>query len=107
MENRIKEQQLCLFADRVSNHTMAANQLRLWFATLAYILINHLREVGLKSTSLAKARADTIRIKLLKIGTRVKVSVRRLFFSMASSHPWQRAFSQAFHQLQNTEPIPI
>lgn len=106
MENRIKEQQLCLFAHRVSTHTMRTNQLRLWFATFAYVLINHLREVGLRFTSMARARADTIRIRLLKIGARVRVSVRRVFFSMASSHPWQREFTMAYERLRTASTIP-
>jgi hypothetical protein len=68
MENRIKEQQLCLFADRTSCQTMRANQLRLWLSSVAYVLVQALRQHGLKDTPLAQARCDTVRLKLLKIG---------------------------------------
>src|SRR5258708_37589697 len=77
MENRIKEQQLYLFADRTSCRTMRANQLRLWLSSAAYVLLAALRQHGLKGTSLAQARCDTIRLKLLKIGAVVRVTVRR------------------------------
>lgn len=107
MENRLKEQQLCLFADRVSTHTMRSNQLRLWFATFAYILLDQLRKRALQGTQLAKARCDTIRIRLLKIGALVKISVRRILFSMASSHPWQHEFHMAHTRLIDaTAPPP-
>src|SRR5207249_8107273 len=81
MENRIKEQQLCLFADRTSCHSMRANQLRLWLSSAAYVLLQILRQHGLKETPLAQARCDTIRLKLLKIGAVIRVSVRRVWFS--------------------------
>jgi hypothetical protein len=81
MENRIKEQQLFLFADRTSCHTMRANQLRLWLSSVAYTLLQALRQFGLKETPLAQARCDTIRLKLLKIGALVRVSVRRVYFA--------------------------
>jgi hypothetical protein len=77
MENRIKEQQLCLFADRTSTHHLSSNQARLWFSSVAYVLLNELRRLGLSGTELAQARCDTIRTKLLKIGAQVKVTVRR------------------------------
>jgi hypothetical protein len=78
MENRIKEQQLDLYADRTSTETMRSNQLRLWFSTLAYLLLNQLRRVGLPGTRLAQATCGTIRLRLLKIGALVRVSVRRV-----------------------------
>ena len=84
MENRIKEQQLYLFADRTSSATMKANQLRLWFSSLAYVILNELRSVGLRRTRMAEATCQSIRLKLLKIGAHVRVSVRRVVFSMAS-----------------------
>jgi hypothetical protein len=100
MENRIKEQQLDLFADRTSAHTMRANQLRLWFSTFAYTLMNALRRVALKGTRLAKATCGTIRLKLLKIGAQLKISVRRLLIHFASACPYQDVFHQAWRNLQ-------
>jgi hypothetical protein len=99
MENRIKEQQLCLFADRTSCQTMRANQLRLWLSSAAYVLVQALRQHGLKETPLAQARCDTIRLKLLKIGALVRVTVRRVWFALASSCPYQAVFAQAFDNL--------
>jgi hypothetical protein len=89
MENRIKEQQLYLFADRTSSATMRANQLRLWFSSLAYVILNELRSIGLRGTHMAEATCASMRLKLLKIGAHVKVSVRRVVFSMASGYPDQ------------------
>jgi len=111
MENRIKEQQLCLFADRTSCQTMRANQLRLWLSSAAYVLMQALRQYGLKDTPLAQARCDTIRLKLLKIGAIVRVTVRRVWFSLASSCPYQAVFAQVFDQLRRwqlprPEPAP-
>jgi hypothetical protein len=85
MENRIKEQQLDLFADRTSTETMKANQLR--FASMAYVLLNGLREVALAGSELPNATAGTIRLKLLKIGAWVRLSVRRVRIAMASGYP--------------------
>ena len=95
MENRIKECQLDLFADRTSTATMAANQLRLWFASLAYVLLCALRRIGLAHTQFAQATCGTIRLKLLKIGALVKVSVRRVTVAMASACPWRHEFALA------------
>ena len=95
MENRIKECQLDLFADRTSTGTMRANQLRLWFASMAYVLLAALRRIGLATTRLARATAGTIRLRLLKIGALVRVSVRRVTVAMASGHPWQRDWAIA------------
>ena len=95
MENRIKECQLDLFADRTSTATMRANQLRLWFASMAYVLLCAVRRIGLSHTQLADVTCGTIRLKLLKIGALVRISVRRIKFAMASSYPmadiWGRA----------------
>jgi Transposase DDE domain group 1 len=99
MENRIKECQLDLFADRTSAATMRANQLRLWFASMAYVLIEALRRIALKTTKLANATCGTIRLKLLKIGALVRVSVRRVKIAMASGHPCQRDWAIAYHAL--------
>ena len=87
MENRIKECQLDLYADRTSTATMRANQLRLWFASMAYVLICALRRIGLHDTDFAKATCGTIRLKLLKIGAIVRISVRRIKIAMASACP--------------------
>jgi Transposase DDE domain group 1 len=87
MENRIKECQLDLFADRTSAGTMRANQLRLWFHSMAYVLLCALRRIGLHDTDLAEATCGTIRLKLLKIGARVRISVRRIRIAMASACP--------------------
>jgi hypothetical protein len=99
MENRIKEQ-LSLFAHRVSASTMRANQLRLFLSALSYALLCGLRRLGLRATDLAQAQAATIRTCLLKIGARVRISVRRVWISMASSYPYQRLFEQAWRELR-------
>ena len=99
MENRIKECQLDLFADRTSAKTMRANQLRLWFSSFAYVLIEALRRLALKHTRLENATCGSIRLKLLKIGARVRVSVRRILISMASAHPYQNEFALAHARL--------
>jgi hypothetical protein len=100
MENRIKECQLDLFADRTSAATMRANQLRLWFASMAYVLLGALRRVGLAHTNFARATCGTIRLKLLKIGAWVKLSVRRVKIAMTSSCPDQNDFTRAYHALR-------
>jgi hypothetical protein len=99
MENRIKECQLDLFADRTSAGTMRANQLRLWFAAMAYVLLAALRRIGLKATRLARATAGTIRLRLLKLGALVRVSVRRVTVQIASGHPWQKDWAIAYQAL--------
>jgi len=98
-ENRIKECQLDLFADRLSTNLFAANQLRLWFASFAYVLIESLRRRALHATRFAQATAATIRLKLLKIGALVKLSVRRVTIAMSSAHPYQAEFNTAWHAL--------
>jgi hypothetical protein len=99
MENRIKEQ-FSLFADRVSAETMRANQMRLYLSAMAYVLVSGLRRVGLKGTELAQAQVSTIRIKLLKIGAQIRVSVRKVWVSMASSYPLQGMFQQVWSNLR-------
>jgi Transposase DDE domain group 1 len=99
MENRIKECQLDLFADRTSAATMRANQLRLWFASMAYVLLCALRRIGLAYTQFADATCGTIRLKLLKIGALVRISVRRIKVAMASACPFQDAFALAHVRL--------
>jgi hypothetical protein len=100
MENRIKECQLDLFAGRVSTATMRANQLRLWFAAMAYVLLCALRRIGLSHTRLADVSCGTIRLKLLKIGALVRISVRRIKFAMASSCPMQDVWGDAAVRLR-------
>jgi Transposase DDE domain group 1 len=101
MENRIKECQLDLFADRTSAATMRANQLRLWFASMAYVLLCAVRRIGLAHTQFADATCGTIRLKLLKIGALVRISVRRVKIAMASACPWQCEFALAHARLVN------
>jgi len=99
MENRIKECQLDLYADRTSTASFAANQLRLWFASMAYVLIDSLRRIGLPGSDLAQATCGTIRRKLFKIGALVTISVRRIKLAMASGCPYQTVFAQAHRAL--------
>jgi hypothetical protein len=99
MENRIKEQQLCLFADRTSCATMRANQLRLWLSSVAYTLLAALREFGLCGTEMATARCDTIRLKLFKLGAIVRLTVRRVWISFSESCPYQRVFAEVYENL--------
>ena len=99
MENRIKEQ-MCLFADRLSTDEMKGNQLRLYFSALAYTLVEALRRLALKGTAWAEARVDTIRLKLLKIGAIVSISVRRIVLQLSSTYPWKDIYAAAFHALR-------
>jgi hypothetical protein len=101
MENRIKECQLDLFADRTSAATLRANQLRLWFASAAYALLCALRRIGLAHTQFADATCGTLRLRLLKIGALVTTSVRRIKLAMASAWPWQHEFALAHARLRN------
>jgi len=101
MENRIKEQQMCLFADRTSTRWMRSNQIRLWLSSLAYTLTAALRRLGLAGTQMARSRCDTIRLKLLKIGATVRVSVRRVLVSLASGYPLQPLFHQIVRNLHS------
>ena len=99
MENRIKEQ-FSLFADRVSSETMRANQLRVYLSAMAYILVIGLRRLGLQGTELAQAQVSRIRTKLLKIGAQIRVTVRKVWVSMASSYPWQGVYQQVWANLR-------
>lgn len=100
MENRIKEQQLMLFADRTSTRTMRSNQLRLYFSSIAYCLMQALRRLGLVGTEMARAQCDTIRLKLLKIGAQVRVSVRKVWVSLSESYPYAQLFWRVYSQLR-------
>lgn len=99
MENRIKEQQLDLYADRTSAHKWWPNQLRLLLSTVAYVLLNHIREVGLKGTKLARAYVGTIRLRLIKIGAVIVENTRRVRFLLSSSNPDQELFWLAARKL--------
>jgi Transposase DDE domain group 1 len=100
MENRIKEQQLMLFADRVSCSTLRANQVRLCLATVAYIVLRALRQFGLAQTELAQAQCATIRVKLLKLGAVVRVTVRKVWLSLSESYPLRDVFCRVVGALR-------
>jgi hypothetical protein len=104
MENRIKEAQMDLFADRTSTHWMASNQLRLWFSAFAHLLISVLRAEVLPGTELAKATVGQIRLKLLKIAARVKISCRRIHLELASGYPYRETFGRAWSNLMAMAP---
>jgi len=100
MENRIKEQQLDLFADRTSTALMRSNQIRLYFSSIGYIVMDSLRRLGLKGTEMAEAQCGTIRLKLLKIGAQVRVTVRKVWISLAESYAYASTFRQVFANLE-------
>jgi hypothetical protein len=100
MENRIKEQQLDLFSTRTSGRLMRVNQMRLWLSSVAYTLIEALRRLALEGTQLANAYCGTIRLRLLKIGARIRVTVRKVWVSLASSHPAESVFAHAHERLR-------
>lgn len=99
MENRIKEQQLCLFADRTSTSQLHSNQSRLYFSSLAYVLVNALRQFGLAGTDSATAQCGTIRLKLLKIAALVRVTTRKIWLSFAEQYPRKQLFSQVWSNI--------
>jgi hypothetical protein len=98
-QNRIKEAQQDLFADRTSTGWMASNQLRLWFSAFAHLLLSVLRAEVLRGTELAAATLGTIRLKLFKIAARIKISCRRIHLELASAYPYRELFAQAHRQL--------
>jgi hypothetical protein len=104
MENRIKEQQLHLFADRTSARTMRANQVRLFCSSIAYVLLEALRRLGLAGTELAAAQCQTIRLKLLKIGALVRVTVRKVWVRLASGCPHAEVFRRVHANLMRLPP---
>jgi hypothetical protein len=111
MENRIKEQQLALFADRTSCATMRANQVRLSLSTVAYIVMRALRAHGLNGTAMAHAQCGTIRLKLFKIGALIRVSVRRVVLALSDAYPFQAIFAQVWQNLRrlvapSAAPVP-
>ena len=99
MENRIKEQ-LSLFSDRLSTETLRANQLRLYFSSLAYVLVHALRRLGLRGTEWAAAQVETIRLRLLKIAAQVRVTARRVWLCYSSAYPWKHVFVAAWSALR-------
>jgi Transposase DDE domain group 1 len=105
MENRIKEQQLELFADRTSTSRMKSNQLRLWFSSVAYVVMNEMRRLALPGTKMEQAQCGTIRLKLLKIGAQVVVSVRRIVARLSSSYPYQELFERVYRVLTALPPL--
>lgn len=107
MENRIKEQQRFLFADRTSASTMRANQLRLWFSSIAYVLLQALRREGLQGTPMAQSQCDTIRLKLLKIGAQIRVTVRKVWVALAEGCPYEGVFRQVYQNLLAMRPTCV
>lgn len=103
MENRIKEQQLDLFADRTSTEKMRSNQIRVYFSAMAYWVLQSLRRLGLKGTAMAKAQCGTIREKLLKIAAQIQVTVRKIWVSLAEGYPYRNLFAQVFANLEVVE----
>ena len=105
MENRIKEQQLYLFADRTSTRRIDSNQIRLWFSSVAYVLVQTLRRVGLKGTKLAKAQCHTIRLKLLKIGAIVRITVRKVWVSFSEAYPYAEILRRVMANIRQWRPL--
>jgi len=105
MENRIKEQQLHLFADRTSAQTMRGNQVRLYCSSIAYVLLSALRRLGLAGTELARAQCQTIRLKLLKVGALVRVTVRKVWVKLSSGCPYADVFRRVHANLSRLRPV--
>jgi hypothetical protein len=105
MENRIKEQQLALFADRTSTAHMRSNQLRLYLSSIAYCLLEALRRLGLAGTEMARAQCQTIRLRLLKIGAQIRITVRKVWVSLAAGYPWAKLFADVHHNLERLPPL--
>jgi len=107
MENRIKEQQLYLFADRTSTRSFRGNQIRLYFSSVAYLLVSALRRLGLQGTEMENAQCHTIRTRLLKIGARVRVTVRRVWISLSSGYAFKDLFAEVYRKLKRLKPLPV
>jgi Transposase DDE domain group 1 len=107
MENRIKEQQLDLFADRTSCHRFLANQFRLFLSSAAYVLVQALRRTALPGTELAQAQVGTIRLRLFKVAARVVLSARRVVFHLATSYPYQQLFRAVYQRLIGADRVPV
>ncbi len=104
MENQLKQQVLDLRADRLSTHHLASNQLRLWLATFAYLLLERVRTLGLGGTDLARATVGSVRLKLLKVAAQVRVSVRRVYVQLSSAYPLQELFRLCHRRLMSLAP---
>jgi hypothetical protein len=104
MENRIKEQQLMLFADRTSAGDMRANQIRLYFSSIAYVLLSAMRRIGLAQTSFERVQCNTIRLKLLKVGALVRITVRKIWISFSSSYPYRDQFMAVLSNIRRAPP---
>ena len=107
MENRIKEQQLMLFADRTSAEDMRANQIRLYFSSIAYVLLSAMRRIGLADTSFERAQCSTIRLKLLKIGALVRITVRKIWISFSQSYPYRAQFLEVLANIRGAPPVVL
>jgi len=107
MENRIKEKQLMLFADRTSAEDMRANQIRLYFSSIAYVLLSAMRRIGLADTSFERAQCSTIRLKLLKIGALVRITVRKIWVSFSQSYPYRAQFLKALANIRAAPPVTL
>jgi len=107
MENRIKEQQLMLFADRTSADDMRANQIRLYLSSIAYVLLSAMRRIGLADTSFERAQCSTIRLKLLKIGALVRITVRKIWISFSQSYPYRDQFLKILANIRGTPPVVL
>lgn len=105
MENVLKQQRLDLAADRMSTRHLASNQLRLWLATFAYLLLERMRTLGLRGTELASATAGSVRLKLLKVAAAVRVSVRRVYVQLSSAWPMQEIFRLCHRRLMQPSPV--
>ena len=105
MENRIKEQQLDLFADRTSTSWLHSNQIRLYLSSIAYCLLVALRRLALPGTDMAQAQCGTIRLRLLKIGAQVRITARKIWISMAAGHPAAAMFAAAHQKLMSAIPL--
>ncbi len=107
MENRIKEQQLMLFADRTSAEDMRANQIRLYFSSISYVLLSAMRRIGLPDTSFERAQCSTIRLKLLKIGALVRITVRKIWISFSQSYPYREQFLKVLANIRGAPPVVL
>ena len=105
MENRIKEQQLGLFADRTSTALLRSNQIRLYFSSIGYCVLETLRRLGLAGTKMARAQCTTIRLRLLKIGARIRITARKVWISLATGYAWAGVFEQVYENLARGEPL--
>ncbi len=104
MENRIKEQQLGLFADRTSTASLRSNRIRLYFSSFGYCVMEALRRLGLAGTKMARAQCTTIRLRLFKIAARIRITARKIWISLASGYAWAGLFEQVYEHLERGEP---